>query len=63
MKWFQVVFLFFLVSCESSVSVDTSVANEAIPAGAVADEFADTPGLSKVTINDGSGNLAQTGLV
>lgn len=61
------LFLFglaMLVSCsESDSGTSSSPATAAgLPAGAIEEPFSDTPGLSRITLKDGSGNLAQSGI-
>ena len=63
MKAFHFLFLFLLVSCNLSVSSGSS-SNEGgadIPSNAIKEELND--GITKITVNDGTGNLSQSGIV
>ena len=63
MKFFHIVFSFFLVSCTLSVSNESNSNDTAmdIPANAIKEELSD--GITKITVNDGAGNLSQAGIV
>jgi len=64
MKLFILFFSIVLISCSPSDS-DNTFSNpvEGIPAGAIQERFEDTPHLIGVRMNDGTGNLSQSGLV
>lgn len=65
MKVFVLFFCVILISCSTSDSTDTysNAAADGIPAGAIQERFEDTPSLSGVRLNDGAGNLSQSGLI
>ncbi|MDZ7647708.1 MAG: hypothetical protein U5K54_11305 [Cytophagales bacterium] len=49
-------------SCTDSSHSNDLIEIEGIPPGAIQEEFADTPGLIKVSVNDNSGKIIAQGL-
>ncbi|MGE0587271.1 MAG: toxin-antitoxin system YwqK family antitoxin [Cyclobacteriaceae bacterium] len=66
MKGIIVLLMFTaLAACDStSVSDNGSpIADASLPVGAVTEQFNDGSGLTKVTVNDGAGNLSESGVL
>ncbi|MEQ9415485.1 MAG: toxin-antitoxin system YwqK family antitoxin, partial [Cyclobacteriaceae bacterium] len=66
MKLFFLFSSVVLISCSSPDSGDTfsgGAVAEGIPAGAIQERFEDTDALTGIRLNDGAGNILQSGLV
>ncbi|HRK53950.1 MAG TPA: toxin-antitoxin system YwqK family antitoxin [Cyclobacteriaceae bacterium] len=66
MKLFFLFFSAVLISCSLSDSEGTypgASTGEGIPVGAIQERFEDTPSLAGVRLNDGAGNISQSGVI
>lgn len=62
MKLYFIFLLMVLISCSSPDSSNVPP-EEGIPANAIQQRFDDSPSLTGISLNDGSGNLSQSGLI